>query len=508
VIAGGTKLYLKGRRHLALSMQELLAKDPRPPVLYLRSFGADKYAARIPTGGLLRRFFGISGSIFDLQTEEELVAEVLGKIGPVVCIGKPGEKLPELGAARVYVSHEEWQQTVHDFMMKAKLVVLRLGDTPGFWWEVERSVGTIDPTRLLLVVPFGKKKYRAFTKKAARYFRHPLPAYSARRNWLGIRYTRSLGTLRGFIYFKEDWTPEYVDLVRVRWPWKMTPRFIGRRRIVQKLTWGLQPVFRQLGVVWNPPQTRPLLMAAAVLATFFGSAFVLLIVGLLGFIFIPKWLKDRKFNNAETAYISRLQTAPEMVQAHGTLTTEQAKAMGLDLSQKGLLRLSDQELIEREGLYQQVLAAASSAYTCADVAALGAHSDAFEESLKNLPAAQIQTWFDIQGDAALAEAKQMPPVDAVTEKDWSTASSAIQAGLPSGGNDTTFFVMSRNVSDSDAQKLFASLGGSLDNSPGFHQYQSSTEDVCTAMKDLQKAALAVPAPENGRVARVMAMAEK
>ena len=82
-------------------------------------------------------------------------------------------------------------------MTKAKLVVLRLGNTPGFWWEVEQSVSKIDPTRLLLVVPFGRKKYRAFAEKAAQYFRHPLPAYSARRNWLGIRYTRSLGTLRG-----------------------------------------------------------------------------------------------------------------------------------------------------------------------------------------------------------------------------------------------------------------------------------------------------------------------
>jgi len=517
VIAGGTKLYLKGRRHLALSMQALLEKDPRPPVLYLRSFGADKYAARIPTGGLLRRFFGISGSIFDLQTEEELVAEVLGKIGPVVCIGKPGEKLPELGAARVYVSHEEWQQTVHDFMTKAKLVVLRLGDTPGFWWEVERSVSTIDPTRLLLMVPFGKRKYRAFAEKAAQYFRHPLPAYSARRNWLGIRYTRSLGTLRGFIYFKEDWTPEYVDIVRVRWPWKMTPRFIGRRRIFQKLTWGLQPVFKQLGVEWNPPKTRPLLMVAAVLASFTGIVFVLGIVCLLGFIFIPQWLHDRNYNNEEAAYLTRLQNAPEMVQAHGTLTTAQARAVGLDLSEKGLLRLSDEELIERESLYLRVLTSSTSSYTCAHIASSGVHSDSFEESLKRVPAAQIQRWFEIQGDAALAEARQTPRVDAVTDKEWPAVYQVLEK--PPADNQTPeqagtlghyveFFLLSRNVSDPDAVTLFTKLSGNLDSAPGFHEYQATEEEVCSAMTDLQKAALAVPVPENGRVARAIAMAEK
>ncbi len=276
VFAFGVKFYLRGRRHLALSMQDSLAADPRPPVLYLRSFGADKSAGRIPTGGLLRHI-GLSASLFDLKTEEELIAQAFNEIGPVVCIGKPGEKLPELGAARVYVSHEEWQQKVHDFMTKAKLVVMRLGDTPGFWWEVERSVKAIEPTRLLLLVPFGRRKYREFVGKAAQHFPRPLPDYSARGNFLGIRYTRSLGTLRGFVYFENDWTAHYVDLVRVRWPWKMTPRFIGRRRIIQKFKWGLQPVFGQLSVQWNPPRVRPILTTLATLAfiIFVGGPLVL-----------------------------------------------------------------------------------------------------------------------------------------------------------------------------------------------------------------------------------------
>jgi hypothetical protein len=31
---------------------------------------------------------------------------------PVIAVGKPGETLPELGAARMYVGHEDWQRTL------------------------------------------------------------------------------------------------------------------------------------------------------------------------------------------------------------------------------------------------------------------------------------------------------------------------------------------------------------------------------------------------------------
>ena len=75
----------------------------------------------------------------------------------------------------------------------------------------------------------------------------------------------------------------------------MTPRFIGRRRIVQKLTWGLHPVFKQLGVVWNPPKTCRFDEQPPI-ATFIVSANLLVIVGVLGFLLflIPQWfLADR-----------------------------------------------------------------------------------------------------------------------------------------------------------------------------------------------------------------------
>ena len=41
---------------------------------------------------------------------EQELAVLMGRLGPVVAIGKPGERLPELGAARLYVADDRTVQ--------------------------------------------------------------------------------------------------------------------------------------------------------------------------------------------------------------------------------------------------------------------------------------------------------------------------------------------------------------------------------------------------------------
>ena len=45
----------------------------------------------------------------------------LGGVGPVLAIGRPGEKLAHLGAARLYVSDDDWQNVAHRLMASAQL---------------------------------------------------------------------------------------------------------------------------------------------------------------------------------------------------------------------------------------------------------------------------------------------------------------------------------------------------------------------------------------------------
>ena len=247
VVCGvGARVYLRGKRRAAVSASERLNRDPRPLVLYLRSFAADELAKR---GSMADGWLNISG---DLMTEEEHLARILGAIGPVVAIGKPGEKLPELGAARFYVADSEWQEAVRTHFDRARLVVLRLGDTEGFWWELKHSLEVLAPAQLLLVVPYESKQYEAFRAKAADRFAHPLPEYVG-GGFLSTSSTRGLRSLRGLVYFKPDWAPVFVNLAQVSCPWRFRARFLFRNRLATKLKCGLRPVFEQLEVDWKPP---------------------------------------------------------------------------------------------------------------------------------------------------------------------------------------------------------------------------------------------------------------
>ena len=88
------------------------------------------------------------------------MAQVMHQIGPFVAIGKPGEPLPELGAARLYVSDDEWQSKVETLLSKSRLIIMRLGKTPGFWWEFERLMQTIPLQKVIFyVVPGSEHRY-------------------------------------------------------------------------------------------------------------------------------------------------------------------------------------------------------------------------------------------------------------------------------------------------------------------------------------------------------------
>lgn len=139
------RLWRRSRQHEALGADEAMALDPRPPILYLRSFQDDADStiaddASAWTRGWLK--------ILRPPSPEEELAAIFERLGPVVAIGKPGEELPELGAARLYVSHDAWQAKVQALMQVAGLVVIRVGSSPGVLWEIEQALAHIPRGRL------------------------------------------------------------------------------------------------------------------------------------------------------------------------------------------------------------------------------------------------------------------------------------------------------------------------------------------------------------------------
>lgn len=142
----GSRLVQRARRTLALRAAEVRSLDPRPPMLLVRSFVDDllELKPRLEYfGGLLRKRL----------TLEEFLVDRLSTRGPVVAIGRPGESLSPLGAAREYVHGPDWQERVTGLLGECEWVVAILGSGDGLKWEYEQIAQRGLAARFVLVVP-------------------------------------------------------------------------------------------------------------------------------------------------------------------------------------------------------------------------------------------------------------------------------------------------------------------------------------------------------------------
>jgi hypothetical protein len=232
--------YRERQRKTLISAQALMSSDPRPPVLYLRSFKDDETTSRL----------------LNLSTEEQELATVMLEIGPFIAFGEPGEVSPEPGAARLYAEEEHWRSMVENLMSRARLVVARVGDTKSFWWEMLTAVRLVKPERLLLLMPEDKNVYEEFRRKARGIFPCPLPYYEFRPRGT---YSRTHLSVEGFLYFEPDWTPH---LQKLKPPSLRQNYWIPG---VPTFKTALRPVYERLGVDWKRPplqliQIFPMLM--------------------------------------------------------------------------------------------------------------------------------------------------------------------------------------------------------------------------------------------------------
>jgi hypothetical protein len=140
----------ESRALLAPSAREARDRDPRAPVLVLRSFADERQFA--DDGSL--RFFSVSRS--SILSFEERLTDRLWRFRPVVAIGMPGERRPAGGAARHYIdsaSDGEWQSYVDRLARQCAMIVVVVGNTPGLAWEVDFLLDGELARRALFVVP-------------------------------------------------------------------------------------------------------------------------------------------------------------------------------------------------------------------------------------------------------------------------------------------------------------------------------------------------------------------
>mgnify|MGYP007070986355 CR=1 FL=1 len=191
-----------------------------PPYYWLSNHGLEeglrykigrfviKYGYSFWPTKLIRLFFGIVR-----DTSEEQLTEFFKTKGLVVAIGKPGEKIVTLGASRMYVTNEEWQQTVLDLLKESQIVLLQPSTTDGVWWEIDKVLKKVNPENIILCM-VNYKYHQEYYENFCRRFKAIRP---------DIQIPRSLGNEKkiSFITFDKEWKPNIVYLQYhsiFRWP--------------------------------------------------------------------------------------------------------------------------------------------------------------------------------------------------------------------------------------------------------------------------------------------------
>jgi hypothetical protein len=153
VFLGASWMIDVGRRMRTVDGWELMKTDPRPPVIYLRPFQEDDRRTYDAPVGHRQGGKTVPAATGSPATRERAIARQLGQIGPFIAVGKPGDSLAPLGAARIYVSDDEWRSVVTSLVNRAAAVILQPEATPGTLWELILVGRSIDLRRVLLLVP-------------------------------------------------------------------------------------------------------------------------------------------------------------------------------------------------------------------------------------------------------------------------------------------------------------------------------------------------------------------
>jgi TM2 domain-containing membrane protein YozV len=252
----GIVLLRSGWKHETRTADEARAADPRPPVVYLRSFVADDQP-------LLT--FAYTASV----SAEQEIAFAMDRIGPFIAIGKPGERLPELGAARLYVADEDWRMVVGEMMRDAALVVIRAGETPNLWWEIDETMKQCPRQRVIIVELGAPGSLPGFDARFAQTFGAPAANVQPERSKLLVAllrlfvpYARSLGRI---IYFDAGGAPHEETLTyRLTWTGVVLSPYRPYR---DSLHGALKAVFARIGLQWSTKRT----LTTAVLLALFGG---------------------------------------------------------------------------------------------------------------------------------------------------------------------------------------------------------------------------------------------
>ena len=172
-------MYSEASKRVHPSAWAALATDPRPPVVYFRSFGQDLDQAKAA-----RRMFPVPLLAQPPETAEQAMARILEEVGPLVAIGRPGEAVAPvaLGFSRLYVSNEEWQRRADTLLRDAAVLAFVVGTSEGVLWEIRRAFLIANPSKIVLLI-CGTDGFEPFRQWMREQLGIGLPRLEPRTDW-------------------------------------------------------------------------------------------------------------------------------------------------------------------------------------------------------------------------------------------------------------------------------------------------------------------------------------
>lgn len=110
-------------------------------------------------------------------SKEQGFRDALGPLGDFIAFGRPGERLQPVGASRLYLD-DGWKQEITRYLARARLVIVRPGNSPSIQWEIGQVLKTVPPERIVFYLRFrgwGKRRQRDY-EVFRRYMRTHLGA--------------------------------------------------------------------------------------------------------------------------------------------------------------------------------------------------------------------------------------------------------------------------------------------------------------------------------------------
>lgn len=223
---------------------ELLAWDRRAPIVYLRRFEGED-----PPLPALRKLSSLGKAANPGGTEPlENLAQMLDAAGPVVGLGRPGEKEIAHRIWRLYTPDEHWRSAVGHLIGKAKAVFMCHGKGPVIDWELSEALAARLPAVIVLVRDLTRETVR--DEKAARSAMPPrIKALQRPTTWVNSINDRYRAEEHGLLVVV---TPDAVRVhalkVHFQQLWDVLMReLVHGLRIAETRTFvGMPPVYQPL----------------------------------------------------------------------------------------------------------------------------------------------------------------------------------------------------------------------------------------------------------------------